>query len=88
MDKKDRIKYNKLLHRLGLKYKLTDKQIKELVESPYEFAQQKIKEIDLEGERTIEEVNNMKTNFNFLAFGKLYFSPKLVYRKFNKNNKK
>lgn len=85
-NKKDIKRINLLIHRLGLKYKLSDKQIKEIVESPYEFAASKIKEIDLENVETVDEVTKMKTNFNFLGFGKLYFSEKLVNKKFKQRD--
>jgi predicted transcriptional regulator len=45
MTKIDEIKINKIIHRLGLKYNLSDSIIKELVESPGEFTFNTFKEL-------------------------------------------
>ena len=46
MNKLDKAKVDKLIHTLGLKYNLTDKEIKEITSSPYQFTQKTIKKLD------------------------------------------
>lgn len=86
MNRIDSKKVKALIHKLGLKYKMRDEDIKHLVESPYEFSALQIKKIDLEDKTTVEEVDDLKTNFNYLGFGKLYFSRLLVNKKFKQSN--
>ena len=84
------------IHRIGLKYNLTDKIIQQIVDSPYEFAYTILKEIEVDEIKTEEELDDLKTNFNFKALGKLYIAYPLVQRRENQikriinlnNNKK
>lgn len=71
MNKIDKIKVNNLIHSLGLKYNLKDEEIKQLVESQFEFAKIKMKELDLRHTETQEEFDKLKTNFMFRSFFKL-----------------
>jgi len=81
MTKIDEIKINKIIHRLGLKYNLSDSIIKELVESPGEFTFNTFKELDLSEISTEEELGKLKTNFLYKGFGRLYISFPLINRR-------
>tara|TARA_R110000822_G_scaffold73853_3_gene177564 strand:- start:3295 stop:3600 length:306 start_codon:yes stop_codon:yes gene_type:complete len=76
----DKKKVTDLIHMLGLKYKMTDKEINDLVESPFLFTYLKIRELDLNNVETEEELSNLKTNFLYRAFGKIYISSGLFSR--------
>lgn len=78
MNKIDKMKVDRLIHSLGLKYNLSDKTIKEIVESPYEFAKTKLKELDFEKIESKKEFDKLKTNFIFRSFFKLVVSYKTV----------
>ena len=80
MDKLDRKKISLLIHKLGLKYKLSDNIVKELVESPYEFASIIMKQLNID-DISDEDIKDLKTNFNFLALGKLYMEESLIKRR-------
>ena len=80
-DKIHQIKIKSLIHKLGLKYNLSDKDIREIVNSPYEFTQKTIKELDLDGVRTEEDLNNVKTNFYFKNLFRLYIPFSRVNRR-------
>tara|TARA_R110000822_G_scaffold302649_1_gene426917 strand:- start:9468 stop:9770 length:303 start_codon:yes stop_codon:yes gene_type:complete len=84
VDKKiDAKKLAALIHRIGLKYNLTDEMINNLVNSPYLFAYEKIKELDLSEVTTEEELDEFKTNFYFKGLGKLH----IPFRRVNRRNK-
>jgi len=83
MNNIDKKKIARLIHRLGLKYKLSDHIIKEIVESPYLFTSTIIKRLDLDKVKTEEDLSKHKTNFIYKAFGKLYINFLLI----NKKNK-
>jgi len=95
MNKKDDKKIKKLMHSLGLKYNLPDHVVKQIVESPYEFAYEQLKKLTLDGIQSEEELNKLKTNFNFKGLGKLYVSYPHIKKRENQkklmnriNNKK
>ncbi len=81
MDKTDEIKVKQLIHKLGLKYNLRDEEIKEIVNSPYLFAAERFREMDLKKVTTEEELSSMKTNFLFKGFGRLLVSFALINRR-------
>ena len=95
MDSKHRRTLKSLIHKLGLKYKLSDEIIKHIIESPYEFTFEKLSSLDLKEIDSEEKLINTKTNFSYKALGKLYISYP-VLKKRNKqiehitdlNNKK
>lgn len=88
MSKLDDIKKNKLIHKLGLKYNLTDETIKQLVESPYEFTAEKLQGIHFDDIETEEQFNALKTTFMYKTFGRLYISfPMLKRRAERRKNK-
>ena len=72
MNKADEDKINKLIHRLGLKYNLRDIEIKEIIESQFKFAYEKIIALDLDIKK--EELENLKTTFYFKYLGKLFIN--------------
>lgn len=88
MNKIDEKKLKTLIHKLGLKYKLSDKIIKEIVESPYEFSASIIKDLKLDELESEEDLSKIKTNFMYISFAKLYINPKALKRRLNKNKLK
>jgi len=83
MDKADKLRVSRLIHKIGLRYGLPDAAIKEIVESPYLFAHGKFKELELDDIKNEEELDALKTNYNFKALGKLYVN----YPSLKKRNK-
>jgi hypothetical protein len=73
----DKKKVKDLIHTLGLKYKMTDEEIRSIVESPFLFTYLRIRELDFNNVKTEEELSELKTNFLYRAFGKLYLSTAL-----------
>lgn len=87
MDKNDERKVKQLIHRLGLKYNLRDEEIKQIVNSPFEFAAEKYREIDLRTVTTEEQLDSLKTTFLFKALCKLYINRALFNKRIkNKEN--
>ena len=96
MDRKTLIEKQKvkaLIHKIGLKYNLSDEAIKNLTSSPYLFAHGIIKELDLDGIETEEDLNSIPTNFYFKGLCKLYIpfprvdrrnKQKETYKRLNK----
>lgn len=78
MTKADEIEVNKLIHRIGLKYNLTDSEVKEIVESQFKFAYEEIRKLNLN-----EDLNDIKTNFIFKYIGKLFIDNKTITNKKN-----
>lgn len=70
----DKSKVDILIHKFGLKYHMSDKDIKRLVESPYEFTYEEIRKLDLTTVSTEEQLKSLKTNFLYKSFGKIYVS--------------
>lgn len=78
MDKRDTQKVDMLIHRLSLKYMLPADTIRNIVNSPYIFADGIIRALNLDSINTEEDLKSKKTNFNFKGFGKLYVSYPLL----------
>lgn len=78
MDRRDTQKVDMLIHRLSLKYMLPKEIIRNIISSPYIFADGIIRELNLDNISTEEDLKNKKTNFNFKGFGKLYVSYPLL----------
>lgn len=74
MSKKDQIKINRLIHSIGLKYNLTDDEIRKIVQSPFEFTEQKLKELNekINNAAELEELKDLKRVFLFKSLCKLY----------------
>lgn len=77
----DKRKVAKLIHTIGLKYKMSDEEIKKLVEVPFLFTYLSIRELDLNDIETKEDLANTKTNFLYKSFGKLILSNALLQRR-------
>ena len=84
MDKINQKKVDTLIHKLGLKYKLSDSVIKELVESPYEFSALIIKKLTLDELEDYKEIENIKTNFMYSGFAKLFINPLALKKRLSK----
>lgn len=80
-DKRQEKKINELYHRLSLKYGLSKEEIKQIVESPYEFTKETLKDIDVNKIQSEEDADNTKTNFIYKYWGKLYTNFKLINRR-------
>jgi|TARA_R110000822_G_scaffold152112_8_gene291358 hypothetical protein len=70
-----------LIHRVGLKYNLSDAIIRELTSSPYLFTHTIVKELDLSEVKTEGELEEFKTNFYYKGLGKLHIPFNRVDRK-------
>jgi len=78
MSKIDDKKVKALIHRLGLKYKLSDDKIKEIVESQFLFTYDTMKEIDfdkIETEEDLEKTFKLIEEINPLILYIHYFVP-------------
>ena len=71
-------KLDALYHRVGLLNNLNAKEVKKIVDSPYEFAKEKINELDLKEVKEEAQFTVLKTNFLFKYLGKLYTSFKII----------
>lgn len=86
MDEFSKKEVDKLIHSLALKNNMRDEDLKNLVNSQFEFANIKIKELNrLENIETEEDLENTKTNFIFTSFFRL-FVP--YYRIRARNNRR
>lgn len=71
-------KLKQLYHRMGLKHNMTDEDLKILVNSPYEFSREKIRNLKLEGEFGESEFDKLKTNFMYRYLGKFYIEYRRI----------
>ena len=71
----NKIKIDTLIHSIGLKYNLPDSEVREIVESQFEFTLEKMKELDLSTLETPEDLSPLKTTFLYKTLGKLYINP-------------
>lgn len=74
-------KLNKLYHKLSLKYNISKQDIKDVVESPYAFTKDKLKEINVNEIKNEDDAINTKTNFIYKYIGKLHTNFKLINRR-------
>lgn len=81
MSKIDKIKVDALIHSLGLKYNLRDEDMKELVNSPFLFTYEQLKELDVSEVKTEEDLEKLKTSFLYKSFGKVFVSFPLINRR-------
>lgn len=90
----DEQKLKALVHRLGLKYNIRDEDIQKIVDAPYIFASQTIRDLELSNVKTEEDLDQLKTNFYFKCLFKLYVpfnrvcrrnKQKVTYKKINRN---
>lgn len=71
MRRKDEKKIKDLIHSHALKNNMTDDEFRSLVESPYEFTYEKMKDINLEDVESEEDFSKLKTNFIYPGFMRL-----------------
>tara|TARA_R110000796_G_scaffold63909_3_gene147823 strand:- start:325 stop:618 length:294 start_codon:yes stop_codon:yes gene_type:complete len=64
----------KIVEELSRKHSLTESQIIEIINLPFKFIRDEIKEIEFTGDETQEEFEAKSKNFNIPAIGKLYGS--------------
>jgi len=64
----------KLIHDIGLKYGIPDEEVKNIVFSPYQFANEKLKEANekINKANTPQDVEDLKKVFLFKSLCKLY----------------
>jgi len=62
---------DKVFNKLSIKYNIPVKDIKNIIESPYEFTRETIKELDLKNVVSEDELEKMKTTFRYLNIGSL-----------------
>lgn len=66
---------NIIINKLSLKYGISKKEIKQLVESQFEFTSYKIKNVPIK-ELSIEELDKLKTTFRYMELGALHINKK------------
>lgn len=68
-----------IIHTIGLNNNLRDEEVREIVEAQFRFTYERIKEMSLDT-MSIEEINNLKTNFFYKYLGKVHTSGEIVER--------
>ncbi len=71
-------KLKPVFSKLSNKYDLTEKEIAEIVASPYLFTKETIDELKLDNVSE-EEFKDLKTNFMYKYIGKLHTNYKIVH---------
>lgn len=84
MDKVDKIKVDKLIHKIGLKYNLPDHIVRNIVNSQFEFSAETLRNINFEELDTDEKVEKLKNVFLYKTFGKLYINQLGLQKFLNK----
>lgn len=79
MDKIQEKKVNDIIHTIGLNNNLRDCEVKEIVESQFRFTYETIRKMSLDT-MTVEEINELKTNFFYKYLGKVHTSGEIVKR--------
>lgn len=67
-------KLKPVIKKLARKYDLTEDQVNSIIESPYAFTKETLKNLELDKELSREEVSKLKTNFIYKYIGKLYLN--------------
>jgi len=80
-DEIDSAKIKALIHSIGLKYNLQDKVVNTIVNSPYRFARETIKDLDFTNIETEEDIEKMETNFIFKYLFKYYTNFRIYNNK-------
>lgn len=83
MSKSDEEKIKQLIHRIGLKYSLRDDDVRKIFESQFRFTYDTIRELELK-DLTEEELEELKTNFQYKYIGKLYINKQTLKNKWKK----
>lgn len=80
MSKPDDIIVKRIIHSIGLNNNLTDKQVKDIVDSQFRFTYEQIRKTSFKN-LTNEEIEELKKNFYYKYLGKLYTDVKMVRHK-------
>lgn len=87
-------KLDALYHKLSLRFNINKEEIRNIVESPYLFTKEKLKEINVDEIQSETDAELAKTNFMYKYLGKLHTNFKLINQRrkqseaFKKINKK
>lgn len=82
----NKIKVDRLIHTIGLKYNLSDKKTRHIVESQFEFTAEKLKELDLGSLEHEQDIESIKSVFLYKNFGKLYLNPRSLINFIRRKN--
>jgi len=77
----DEARIKALMHSIGLKYGLQDSVINHIVNSPYKFARETIKNLDFSNIETEEDLDKLNTNFIFKYLFKYYTNFRVYQNK-------
>jgi hypothetical protein len=83
MKKSDDEKIKQILHRVGLNNNLRDDDVRKIFESQFKFTYDTIRELELK-EITEEELDNLKTNFQYKYIGKLFINKEILKKKWKR----
>jgi len=81
MDKVNKIKIDRLIHTIGLKYNLPDEVVKNMVNSQFEFTAEKLSEVKVEEGM---DIDNIKSTFLYKSLGRLYLNRTTLINFLNK----
>jgi hypothetical protein len=80
MKKSDDEKIKQILHRVGLNNNLRDDDVRKIFESQFKFTYDTIRELELK-EITGEQLDDLKTNFQYKYIGKLFINKEILKKK-------
>jgi hypothetical protein len=83
MKKSDDEKIKQILHRVGLNNNLRDDDVRKIFESQFKFTYDTIRELELK-EITEEQLDNLKTNFQYKYIGKLFINKETLKKKWKR----
>lgn len=83
MKKSDDEKIKQILHKVGLNNNLRDDDVRKIFESQFKFTYDTIRQLELK-ELTEEELDNLKTNFQYKYIGKLFINKENLKKKWKK----
>lgn len=79
MTEVDKKKIKDIIHTIGLNNNMKDEDVRNIIESQFRFTSKIIKELNLSN-LSKEQIDNLKTNFNYKYIGKLYTNSTVVER--------
>lgn len=80
--KKDIIQ-KRIYNELAIKYKLTSQEVEDIFYGIFKFIKDNVEELDLKSVNSMEDMENLKCNFNLPRFSKVYLNKQQVL-KYNK----
>jgi hypothetical protein len=80
MKRSDDEKIKQILHRVGLNNNLRDDDVRKIFESQFKFTYDTIRELELK-EITGEQLDDLKTNFQYKYIGKLFINKEILKKK-------